>query len=451
LERSWDKKISPFRFRCQSSVNKHACRFQAIGYIHLEAVAENQPLGFDERNPASIIENRMSESIEEFAFHLTAFIQNPGGTWDFDKMALRLFGIQFAHVPAYQRLCLSRGVTPQTAESWTQIPFFPASAFKDFEVTSLAPHDRKCWFLSSGTTAQRASRHFHNELSLRIYELSLSHGFQHRVFPRFNALNPDKAGLRMVSLSPPRTQAPHSSLVFMLDAFRPFFEETAFLGNAAPSGSWELDYATTFQHLSKIGDRPILLAGTAFLYALLFEWMELNATSLKLPTGSIVLETGGYKGRVRHISKSALYEKIEKFLGVESPSIVCEYGMCELSSQAYDEPSGLSLPRRKTMADGRVRKNQSAGPDEPALESTRLFHFPPWARAQIISPETGREVGLGEMGLIRVMDLANIHSVMAIQTEDLGVRRENGFNLLGRNTDAAPKGCSLMAADGMEK
>jgi len=92
--------------------------------------------------------------------------------------------------------------------------------------------------------------------------------------------------------------------------------------------------------------------------------------------------------------------------------------MSELSSQAYD----------------------SAGPSE------RVFHFPPWARAQIISPETGREAGEGETGLIRVFDLANVFSVAAVQTEDLGIRRKDGFELIGRAQLAEARGCSLMTA-----
>jgi hypothetical protein len=92
--------------------------------------------------------------------------------------------------------------------------------------------------------------------------------------------------------------------------------------------------------------------------------------------------------------------------------------MSELSSQAYDhQPSG----------------------------GERVFHFPLWARARIVSPETGREVGEGETGLIRIFDLANVRSVMAIQTEDLGVRCGDGFELIGRAAQAEPRGCSLMS------
>jgi len=72
--------------------------------------------------------------------------------------------------------------------------------------------------------------------------------------------------------------------------------------------------------------------------------------------------------------------------------------------------------------------------------------FPPWARAQIVSPETGRQVAEGQTGIIRIMDLANVFSVAAVQTEDLGIRRGTGFELVGRAGQAEPRGCSLMAA-----
>ena len=81
----------------------------------------------------------------------------------------------------------------------------------------------------------------------------------------------------------------------------------------------------------------------------------------------------------------------------------------------------------------------------------RVFHFPPWARVQVISPETGREVVEGETGLIRVFDLANVFSVMAVQTEDLGIRRGDGFELIGRVAHAAPRGCSLMSIESLTR
>jgi hypothetical protein len=131
--------------------------------------------------------------------------------------------------------------------------------------------------------------------------------------------------------------------------------------------------------------------------------------------------------------------------------------MSELSSQAYDQPpidplSASRSSRSKEAHSISSRKDQSLLTSAATVFDSadgsriqRVFHFPPWARVQIISPETGREVSEGETGLIRVYDLANVFSVMAIQTEDLGVRRGDGFELAGRASMAEARGCSLMA------
>ena len=145
------------------------------------------------------------------------------------------------------------------------------------------------------------------------------------------------------------------------------------------------------------------------------------------------METGGYKNRSRAMPKSELHVLITERLGVPPENILCEYGMSELSSQAYDGVAGGG--RRVTGKDSTPRY---------APRATRHFSFPPWARVQIISPETGLEVADGETGLIRIFDLANVFSVMAIQTEDLGVRRGDGFELIGRAPLAEARGCSLM-------
>jgi hypothetical protein len=141
------------------------------------------------------------------------------------------------------------------------------------------------------------------------------------------------------------------------------------------------------------------------------------------------------------LPKAELHALIAKKLGVPSSQIVCEYGMSELSSQAYD--LGALASRRRVFPSA---TKELAG-ETPALPESivRHFCFPPWARAQIISPETGREVADGETGLIRVFDLANVFSVMAIQTQDLGIHHGQGFELIGRAALGEPRGCSLMA------
>jgi hypothetical protein len=165
--------------------------------------------------------------------------------------------------------------------------------------------------------------------------------------------------------------------------------------------------------------------GTAFLFVHLLDHLTNRGKSFVLPAGSRAQETGGYKGRSRTIPKAELHTEISRCLGIPHRHIICEYGMSELSSQAY---SSASL-------------SSTAG--SPGRQP---FAFPPWARARVISPETGREVAEGETGLLRIFDLANVFSVLAIQTEDLAVRRREGFELLGRAATAELRGCSLMAA-----
>jgi len=316
----------------------------------------------------------------------------------------------------------------------------PTAAFKEWELTCLPPDGRTHVFHSSGTTGQRPSRHFHSAESLESYEESLWTWFGQ------NCRLPI-ADFRLLNLTPPPEQAPHSSLVHMFEVVRRKlgWDESIFVGRVDPDGAWALDFDAAFAaltcshrreevetagvanpppHVGGYG-KPVLVLGTAFSFVHLLDEMKARNLSIQLPAGSRVMETGGYKGRSREMSKSELHALITERLGVPASHIICEYGMSELSSQAYDH--------EVRSAEGGVR----SGPG--------IFHFPPWVRVQVISPETGREVAEGETGLIRVFDLANVFSALAIQTEDLAVRRGDGFELIGRAKLAEPRGCSLMA------
>src|SRR5262249_35603279 len=220
-------------------------------------------------------------------------------------------------------------------------------------------------------------------------------------------------------------KASHSSLVHMFDTIRRAFGEqsSVFLGGVGTDGYWNLNLEATVAVLKRLtfSNRPVLFLGTAFSYVHLLDYLGAQGLQFTLPPGSLVLETGGYKGRSRFVPKSELHELITERLGVQPQEIVCEYGMSELSSQAYDLAPGLAS--RSTLAN----------------PTQRTFVFPPWARVQMVSPETGLEATEGETGLLRIIDLANIYSVTAIQTEDLAIRHEGGgFELLGRAPAAEP-------------
>jgi hypothetical protein len=335
----------------------------------------------------------------------------------FDQLALELFALQFQNNPAYQKICVARNLTPRNVQHWTQIPAVPTSAFKELELTSIPPAERSAVFHSSGTTEQKPSRHFHCAESLALYESSLWKWFE---------LHFGDQG-ELLFLTPNPKAAPHSSLVHMFETVRNKFHlpESAFTGNISADGSWELDFNATISKVKCACDsaQPLTLLGTAFSFVHLLDHLAENNLSFQLPAGSRVMETGGYKNRSRILPKAELHALIRKYLRVKE--ITCEYGMSELSSQAYD-----SAIRAESAVPGMMR----------------FFELPPWARVQIIAPETGREVADNETGLIRIFDLANVFSVAAIQTEDLGIRRDEHFELIGRAQLAEPRGCSLMLA-----
>ena len=343
---------------------------------------------------------------------------------DFNQLALDLFRLQFEQVEPYRRLCASLGITPLNVGHWTEIPPVPTAAFKEFEMTSLTPSERTHVFHSSGTTEQRPSRHFHDAASLDIYAASLKPWFAQHV------LSDDDEPLQMVFLTPPPEHAPHSSLIHMLQVVGTAFggPGSYFAGSIDTNQAWTLDGTRVFAslHDATLAARPVILLGTAFSFVHLLDEFVAQNLRLQLPAGSRVMETGGYKGRSRQLPKPELHAMIRERMGVSPSHIICEYGMSEFSSQAYVG----TICRKETNA-------RSASPG---------FEFPPWARAIVASPETGRPVAVGEQGLIRICDLANLRSVLAIQTDDLAVRMERGFELLGRSSLSEPRGCSLMAS-----
>jgi hypothetical protein len=225
-------------------------------------------------------------------------------------------------------------------------------------------------------------------------------------------------------LTPPVAQAPHSSLAEMAESVARAFGAGPPLAAARvdAAGAWRVDFERLLPALREAAERaqPVCLLGTAFSLVHLLDHLAETGLPLRLPPGSRIMETGGYKGRSRTLPRPELHAGLTRWLGVPASHIVGEYGMCELASQAYDRAVGDPAPRQ--------------------------YRFPPWARAVVVSPETGREVAEGEAGLLRVVDLANARTVLAVLTEDLAVRRGAGFELLGRAAGAEARGCSLLAA-----
>ncbi len=366
--------------------------------------------------------DQLTDRVRAFIEGAAPFREAPYDDAAFNALALELFAAQFAAAPAYRALATHLGASPETVRDWRDLPAVPTAAFKELVFTTLPVAARCREFRTSGTTTGLPGRVFHSAATLELYAASGRAWFGPHLLPE--GARAGGACLRLFSLTPYPDAAPHSSLACMAgmvaDRFRA--EPVRFWSRVREDGAWVLDAAGLTAALQAAAGegRPVCLLGTAYSLVHLLEHLAAAGLRLRLPPGSRLMETGGYKGRSRELSRPALHQALSDRLGLPDTHLVGEYGMCELASQAYDRICGQARPR--------------------------IYRFPPWARARVLSPETGREVGEGEAGLLAVTDLANVHAVLAVLTEDLAVRRDDGFELLGRTARAEARGCSLLAA-----
>lgn len=332
----------------------------------------------------------------------------------FDELARRVFRYQFENNPTYARFCRGRGVDPDGRPHWSEIPPVPTRAFKSLRLVSGLEEEADAVFRTSGTTRGAGERGEHHVLDLSLYRESL--------VPNFRAhLLPDGARLPLVSLVPSPERVPDSSLSYMVGVV----DEVL----AGPGGGYFVDPGDGVRAeelrdaLSGLEEReaPVLLVGTAFALVHWMDAMDREGWRFRLPSGTRIMETGGFKGRSRTVSRTELYGGLEARLGVPPERIVNEYGMTELLSQFYEPHLG-----------------RSSGP-----AGTRKLVSPPWVRTRVLDPVTLESAPPGEVGLLCHLDLANLGSVSAVLTEDLGTEMDGGFRVLGRARDAEPRGCSL--------
>jgi len=335
----------------------------------------------------------------------------------FNGWALRVFRWQFQHNTALRGYCLGRGATPGTVASWEDVPAVPTGAFKRLRLLSAEEgREPDAVFHTSGTS-RTERRGEHPVASLRLYRSAL--------LPAFSVhLLPDGARLPVLALMPSPQDAPTSSLSYMIGAVSEAF--------GAEGGGWfaaadgELQQEELLRAVEGAVDTgaPVLIAATAFALAHWLDGLARDDLRFVLPEGSRVMETGGFKGRVRGVSREDLYHGILARLGIPMSRVVNEYGMTEMLSQFYESVFSRSRASDAGLGD--------------------RFHVgPPWVRTRILDPVSLVRVPDGETGLLCHHDLANLGSVACVLTEDLGVAVAGGFRLLGRLPGAEPRGCSL--------
>lgn len=326
----------------------------------------------------------------------------------FDGLACDLARFQATHVPAIARLQRARAIDPRALRHADEIPAVPTDVFKLARLAVHGPEDDERVFRTSGTTVGQRGEHPVRDTA--TYALgAAAHGRR--------MLWPDRVPIRVLVLGPSPQASPDSSLGFMCALFGQMFSSGArhYLHDDV------LDEAALARDISASA-LPVLLLGTSFAFVHLID--RLGGRTLPLPAASRVMQTGGFKGKSRVVEASELLAGIATTFAVAEASIASEYGMTELSSQCYEGSVRASLGFGAPLARG-------------------VHVAPPWMRVSAVDGETLQPVAPGEVGLARMVDLANVDSAVAVQTQDRVRLVEGGFELLGRAPGAPPRGCSL--------
>ena len=309
----------------------------------------------------------------------------------FDKMALKVFRFQYENNLVYREFCDFLKTNVQKVKTIQQIPFLPIQFFKSHSVVSNS-NPIQTTFTSSGTTGLVTSQHLVTDVS--IYEESYRKGFS-----QFYGNIEDYV---VLALLPSYLEREGSSLIHMVD-------DLIQLSNHPESGFYLHNYDELIEkiiQLDQSGQNVILIGVT---YALL-DLIEKHSFQLE---NTIIMETGGMKGKRKEMIREELHQQLCNGFGVKS--IHSEYGMTELLSQAY------------SLGDG-------------------IFECPSWMQISIRDTEDALSyVREGKTGGINVIDLANINSCSFIATQDLGKKYSNGsFEVLGRFDHSDIRGCNLM-------
>ncbi|MBK9261545.1 MAG: acyl-protein synthetase [Polyangiaceae bacterium] len=345
-------------------------------------------------------------------------------TETFDDLALEIARFQAAHVPTFARYCQARGVDLSCVEHARSIPALPVDVFRLARIAVHSPEEDRRVFRTSGTSQGKEARGEHPMRTTATYELAALRWAERMLWP-------DGLRFYVLVLAPSAADAPDSSLSFMIEKFvEAVGERGAYSGHWAAhvvnAGTLDLDSLQ-----GAIGDasflgHPVLVLGTSFAFVHVID--RGGGRNLRLPPGSRVMQTGGFKGRSREVRPDDLRRMLSTIFELPETHIVGEYGMTELSSQLYEGTLSAALGARAEGKHG-------------------VYVAPPWLLVDAADPVTLEALPQGETGILRFVDLANVDSAVAIQTMDLGRVTEAGVELFGRAPGAMLRGCSLAVED----
>ena len=310
---------------------------------------------------------------------------------EFKQVALNVFKHQFKNNKVYRSFCDLLYIHPSNITKVEEIPFLPIQFFKSRKILSSLEEVQET-FTSSGTTGSITSKHFVTDINL--YKESYLNGFSH-----FYGNIEDYV---VLALLPNYLEREGSSLVFMVDDLiqKSKNSESGFYLNNIE------ELAKKLTEQDKKGQK-VLLIGVSFALLDLIETAQFNLKN------SIIMETGGMKGRRKELVREELHQILQNGFGVSE--IHSEYGMTELLSQGYSDGNGV-------------------------------FKTPPWMKILTRDTEDALTIQqIGKTGGINVIDLANYNSCSFIATQDLGKVHKNGtFEIIGRFDNSDIRGCNLM-------
>jgi hypothetical protein len=335
----------------------------------------------------------------------------------FESLAMAVFRYQAEHVPMYRAYLEDIGVDANRIHSSKQIPPVSTSAFKYARIENrLHPESRESTvFLTSGTTIGRDERGRHIVPEPEVYRASAIQHLKRMMFP-------DGQSLAMLALHPTTDRMPESSLSQMISWCIDEFGNGQALCAATRQS---LDTNAALQYLRSLAwaDTPVCILGTTAACALLFEAALQNHAPITLPLGSRLMDTGGAKGQRIPLTPDQFVKRAQSLLGVKPQLVINEYGMTEMCSQLYDATSFNS--------------------DSSAKAGARMKLAPPWLKPAALDPLTLNPMDDGQPGMLAFFDLANVGSISALLTEDLGLVRDHQVVILGRATIAGARGCAL--------
>lgn len=373
-------------------------------------------------------ESRHAMLVESEDLHdrVAAFARGAANAETFDALALEIAGFQARFSPGFARLLEDRA---GELSSLDDIPAVPTEAFRLARV-AVHPADLDAVaFRTSGTTSAARGTHFMR--TTRSYE-DLS--------ARFGARALLSDGIRrttVVALAPPPGPAPSSSLGYMMRHFMRVFDGRALcadphLARFDPDASdrWlatsrGIDVEGLRRAARVAADRHdgLLVLGTSLALAVVLD--ELDGEVLALPQRTVVMQTGGFKGRRQSVDPSTLRAGVARAFRISESCVIGEYGMTELTSQLYEG----------CLPGGSLRSPPS------------VYCEPPWLRVVPVDPVSLTPASEGQAGLAKIIDLGNVDSAVAILAQDVVRRREGGIELLGRIAGAPPRGCSITLDD----